>query len=128
MRAVVADCGFARMDGPIQKRLETLFGEPMGQAHLAPATQTIGERLLGSPATRIAPEEAIGKIAPRPVLTGSRNPRCLGHPRPCPSACTQPPGENAQLWLIEGCRAIRSCVHTAPDYAKRVVAFLKDAV
>ena len=60
--AVVADCGFARLDGPIQRRLQLLFGEALGLA-LATPTKAIGERLMGSPAGRIAPEEAIKRIA-----------------------------------------------------------------
>ena len=124
VRAVVADCGFARMDGPIQRRLETLFGESMGRA-LAPATQSIGERILGSPTVRIAPEEAIGKIAPRPVLLihGARDALVTpDHAHRLHAAA----GENAQLWLIEEA-GHTDCVNTAPDYAERVVAFLDAA-
>lgn len=125
VRAVVADCGFARMDGPIQKRLETLFGEPIGKA-LAPATQTIGERLLGSPAIRIAPEEAIGKIAPRPVLLihGTRDALVTpDHAHRLHAAS----GGGAELWLVEDAGHTQS-VHIAHDYAERVVAFLKAAM
>ncbi len=124
VRAVVADCGFARMDGPIQKRLETIFGESVGKA-LAPATQNFGERLLGLPAIRIAPEEAIGKIAPRPVLLihGTHDVLVTAeHAHRLYAAA----GENAQLWLVEGA-GHTDCVSTAPDYAERVIAFL-DAV
>jgi uncharacterized protein len=124
VRAVVADCGFARMDGPIQKRLETLFGEPMGKA-LAPATQHMGERLLGTSALRIAPEEAIGKLTPRPVLLVHGTADTLVTPDHAHRLYAAS-GENAVLWLVEGARHTHS-VQTAPDYAERVIAFLENA-
>lgn len=125
VRAVVADCGFARMDGPIQKRLETLFGEPVGRA-LAPATQTFGERLLGTSALRIAPEEAIGRLAPRPVLLIHGTQDALVTPDHAHRLYAAA-GESAQLWLVEGAAHTHS-VRTAPDYAERVVAFLEAAL
>nr|WP_309697014.1 alpha/beta fold hydrolase [Armatimonas sp.] len=125
VRAVVADCGFARMDGPIQKRLETLFGEPMGKA-LAPATRSIGEHLLGTPTARIAPEEAIGKIAPRPVLIIHGANDALVTPDHAHRLHAASGGE-AQLWLVKDAGHTLS-VGTAPDYADRVVGFFEDAL
>ncbi|MBB6051410.1 alpha/beta fold hydrolase [Armatimonas rosea] len=125
VRAVVADCGFARMDGPIQKRLETLFGEPMGRA-LAPATQRFGERLLGTSALRIAPEEAIGKLAPRPVLIVHGTADALVTPDHAHRLYAAG-GESATLWLVEGAGHTHS-VQTAPDYAERVVDFLEKSI
>lgn len=125
VRAVIADCGFARMDGPIQKRLETLFGELLGKA-LAPATRRIGERLLGSPTTRIAPEEAIRQIAPRPVLLIHGTLDALVTPDHA-HRLHAASDEQAQLWLVDGAGHTHS-VRTATDYAARVVAFLEDAL
>ena len=110
------------MDGPIQKRLETLFGEPMGRA-LAPATQSFGERLLGTSALRIAPEEAIGKLAPRPVLIVHGTADALVTPDHAHRLYAAA-GEGATLWLVEGASHTHS-VQTAPDYAERVVDFLE---
>ena len=123
--AIVADCGFARMDGPIRKRLETLFGAPMGRA-LAPATLSVGERLLGTSALRIAPEEVMAKIAPRRVLLihGTQDALItVSHAHRLHAAA----GENTQLWLVEGAGHTQS-VRTAPDYAERVVAFLEETL
>ncbi len=124
VRAVVADCGFARMDGPIRQRLETLFGANFARA-LTPATQTMGERFLGSSTTRIAPEEAIGRIAPRPVLLIHGTQDALVTPDHA-HRLQAASGGTAQLWLVEGARHTES-VHTALHYGERVVAFLKEA-
>lgn len=123
--AVVADCGFARLDGPIQRRLQLLFGEAMGRV-LAPPTQAIGERLIGLSAKRIAPEEAIGKIAPRPILLihGTRDALVTPDNALRLQAAA---GEGATLWMIDGAGHTQ-CVHTAPSYAERVVKFLEEAL
>lgn len=125
VRAVVADCGFARLDGPIQRRLQLLFGEAMGRV-LAPPTQAIGEKLIGLSAKRIAPEEAIGKIAPRPVLLihGTRD--ALVTPDNA-FRLQAAAGEGAYLWMVDGAGHTQ-CVHTAPNYAERVVKFLEEAL
>jgi len=125
VRAVVADCGFARLDGPIRRRLQLLFGDVLGQV-LAPPTQVIGERLIAAPVPRIAPEDVVGKLAPRPVflIHGTRDRLVTPDNAYRLHAAA---GENSALWLVEGAGHTQS-VHTAPDYAERVVAFLDSVV
>jgi alpha-beta hydrolase superfamily lysophospholipase len=97
--AVVADGSYARLDVQVA-RFFRRFAGPLWALAEAPG-RWLGERLIGIPIDTIAPVEAIGRIAPRPVLIihGTRDRvidvqdarrlyRAAGAPK--------------SLWLVEG--------------------------
>lgn len=119
--AVVADCSFARLDEPIANRLRITFGEPLGE-RLAPGAAEAGARMLGVDPAKVAPEEWIGKIAPRPVLLVHGEADRLipvEHARRLLHAG----GPTVRLWTVPGAAHARS-IRTAPrDYARHLDAF-----
>ena len=127
VRAVVSDAAFARFDSAVAARLRLLFGR-LAEPVIAP-TRSVGERLLGVRSTDIAPEDAIAGIAPRPVfLIHGLEDRLLvpEHSRRLLRAAA--PGGHATLWEVAGAGHVAS-IRVAPDeYARRVLAFLNDAL
>jgi len=121
--AVVADCAFARLDEPIANRLRITFGEPLG-ARLAPGAAAEGARRLGVDPATVAPEEWIGRIAPRPVLLVHGEADRLipvDHARRLLAAA----GDGAELWTVPGAAHARS-IRTAPGaYAHHLDAFVE---
>jgi pimeloyl-ACP methyl ester carboxylesterase len=65
VEALVADSAFARFDGAIEARLNSLLGERLATV-LAPRAQSVGERILRRVCYDIAPVAVVGRIAPRP--------------------------------------------------------------
>ena len=123
VRAVVADSAFARFDTAVEGRMVSAFGPVVGGA-LHPHTQRHGERLLGVRCADIAPEEAIARIAPRPVLLvqGGRDKlvtpdnahRLLAASHGC-----------AELWDVPEAAHVASVYTRAGEYGPRVLAFLE---
>lgn len=125
VRAVVADSGFARFDGAVEGRLTLALGETLGKL-IAPPTRRVGERILGVGTHRIAPEEAIRQIAPRPVLLIHGEQDRLIYPSHAHRLYAAS-GGCAQLWIVPEARHVQA-VHVADGYGERVVHFLNQAL
>jgi pimeloyl-ACP methyl ester carboxylesterase len=122
VRAVVADSPYARFDDAVEGRLRLSFGPTIGPAIL-PHMLRSGERMLGIAPDEIAPEEAVVRIAPRPVLLihGLDDP--LLTPDHSHRIRDAAPG-NVELWEVPGSRHV-GAIHDVPEeYARRVTAFL----
>ncbi len=124
VRAVVADSAFARLDAAVAGRLR-LLGR-VG-AWVTPPTQRVGERLLGVRCADIAPEEAIARIAPRPVFLihgacdtfiGPENAHRL----------LQAGGGNVTLWEAPGAAHCQCIAVAGQEYGRRVREFLESAL
>ena len=127
IEAVVADSAFARFDGAIETRMASLLGKRLAGV-LAPPAQIAGEKILRRACSTIAPVEAIGAIAPRPVflLQGSADevvpPGSLDMLR----AAAAP--ASTTVWQIPGARHVQG-IHThRAGYARRVLAFLDESL
>lgn len=125
VRAVVADSAFARLDSAVAGRLRSAFG-PAG-VWLTPRTRRIGERLIGARCVDVAPVEAIAALGDRPVLLihGARDQ--LIAPENARLLLAAAPNHTA-LWEIPGARHVRGIYVAPDDYARRVLAFLDDAL
>lgn len=124
--AVIADCPFARLDEPIHRRLVLLFGPTLGEVLSAP-TRRVGERLLGVSPEAIAPEEAIVRIAPRPVLLihGTDDQLIpVSHVHRLHDASEG----HAEVWTVPGARHARSVYEAPDDYARHIHDFLERAI
>lgn len=126
VRAVVADSPFARFDKAVEGHMLFVFGPTAGPL-VVPHTQRVGEQILGVASASIAPVEAVRRIAPRRVFLIHGLEDLLISPDNARQIQAASP-ETVELWEVEGARHVRS-VHVAGDlYARRVVAFLDDAL
>ena len=124
VRAVVADSAYARLDTAVAGRLG-LFGA-LG-AWVTPPTQRVGERLLGVRCADVAPEEAIARIAPRPVLL--IHGACDTFIRPENAyRLKEAAAGNAQLWEAPGAAHCQCIAVAREEYARRVRDFLRGAL
>jgi pimeloyl-ACP methyl ester carboxylesterase len=124
VRAVVADSAFARLDAAVSGRLG-LFG-PLG-AWMTPHTQRAGERLLGVRCADVAPEAAIARIAPRPVLLIHGASDTFIHPENA-YRLKEAGGGNVTLWEAPGAAHCQCIAVAEEEYARRVRGFLQDAL
>lgn len=126
VRAVLADCPFARLDDPIACRLKTLFGTGLGE-RLHPPTRAHGAQLIGADPETIAPEESIARIVPRPLMLvhGEEDQLIpVSHAHRLQAAA----GGALNLWTVPAAAHARS-IHTRPDeYAERAQTFLDHAL
>lgn len=126
VRAVLADCPFARLDDPIACRLKTIFGDALGERLHLP-TRDRGAQLIGAPPETIAPEESVARIVPRPLMVVHGEADQLipvSHAHRLQRAA----GGALRLWTVPKAVHARS-VHTQPEeYARRVQAFLEDVL
>ena len=120
--AVVTDSAFARLDEAVASRLRLSFG-PLAEP-LVPPAQRIGESLLGVPCVEIAPDEAIARIAPRPVLLIHGLDDRLIHPENAQRLLCAAP-DIATLWEVPGAAHCFSIDVAGQEYAHRVIRFLE---
>jgi fermentation-respiration switch protein FrsA (DUF1100 family) len=121
--AVVADSAFARFDGAIEARLNSLLGKRIATV-LAPRAQAVGERILRQVCYDIAPVEAVGQIAPRPLFLVQGSADEVVPPQSLEQLYAASEHGSTELWQIPGARHVKG-IHTNRDeYARRVVAFL----
>jgi fermentation-respiration switch protein FrsA (DUF1100 family) len=129
VRAVVSDAAFARFDSAVEGRLRTILGRLADP--VIPPAQAAGERLLGVRCIEIAPEEAIAKIAPRPVLLihGGRDRLIrVENAYRLLRAARKNPNNRVSLWEVPSAGHVAS-IRLAPDeYARRVLTFLEMAL
>ena len=126
VRAVVADSAFARFDSAVEGRLRLAFGPRLASV-LVPRTRNVGERLLGIRCVDIAPVDAIARIAPRPVLLIHGTGDALIARENSHRLFEAAPG-NALLWEVPGAGHVGSVYVAGDEYARRVTAFLGDAL
>lgn len=124
VRGVVSDSAYARLDHAVEGRLRVLG--PLARL-VTPPTQRAGERLLGLRCREVAPEEAIVRVAPRPVLLihGTRDAFIL--PENAHRLQAAAP-ENASLWEVPGAAHCRAVAVAPDEYAARVLGFLEHAL
>nr|CAA9214114.1 hypothetical protein AVDCRST_MAG63-111 [uncultured Armatimonadetes bacterium] len=125
VRAVVADSAFARFDSAVQGRLRLAFGR-LGDVMRGP-TQRVGERILGVRCEEIAPVDAIGRIAPRPVLLIHGTHDYLIPSENAHRLRDAAPG-NAALWEVPGAYHTGAIVVAPDEYERRVLDFLETAL
>lgn len=121
--AVIADCPFARLDEPIGKRLETLFGVPFANAVTEPTT-AYGATILGIHPYEIAPEANIHKMVDTPLLLvhGTDDELIpVSHARRLAEAY---PGD-PDIWIVNGTRHTETIHRKPAEYAQKLKAFLE---
>lgn len=118
--AVVADSAFARLDNAVAGRLRLSLGRLADW--VVPPTQRAGERLLGVRCAEIAPEEAIARLAPRPVLLIHGTQDRLIRPENAHVLLASAPG-NATLWEVEEAYHCGAIYVARAEYARRVLTF-----
>lgn len=128
VKAVVADSAFARFDNAIAGRLRLLVG-PHLAPRVVPPVQSVGERLLGTRSQDISPEQAIGKIAPRPVLLIHGAADRLITPENAHRLLAAAAGRGTTtLWIVPGAGHVQAARIVPTEYARRVSAFLDAAL
>lgn len=124
IQAVVSDSAFARLDAAVAGRLQVLG--PLAPL-VTPPTQRVGERWFGWRCEEVAPEEAIARIAPRPVLLIHGAEDRFIVPEHAHRLLRAAHG-NATLWEVPGAAHCRSVYVAGPEYARRVHEFLDQAL
>jgi alpha-beta hydrolase superfamily lysophospholipase len=122
--AVVADSAFAHLSGAVAHRFRTL-----GRVNLVlhQTTMRVAERMVRGRVARVRPVDAIGRIAPRPVLLvhGTADGIVpLSHAHELRAAA----GEPAELWLLEGTSHAMPRFDAADEYVERVATFFEAAL
>ena len=126
VRAVVADSPYARLDKAVEGHLLLVFGPTVGPM-LFPHTRRDGEKMMGIASASVAPVEAVRRIAPRPVfLIHGLADRLITPDNAHQIQAASP--ETVTLWEVEGAAHVRSVYVAGDDYARRVTAFLDDAL
>jgi len=120
VRCVIAESPFAQLDHAVSNHFEMLMGP--GGPILGVPTRWIGELLIGTSCTNVAPIREIGHIAPRPLLLIED-----GADQLCPAAETRSlfaaAGANRQIWTVPGARHIGAIVTRPDEYAHHLSAF-----
>jgi pimeloyl-ACP methyl ester carboxylesterase len=122
--AVVADSSYARLDDAV-RRVCARFGwlSPLAQTSI----QRMGEQVLGTPLSSIAPIAAIPRISPRPVLiihgsvdrlTDVEDARLL----------YQASGNPKDLWTVDAAGHGRARRLRQVEYDRRVIEFFRQHV
>ena len=115
IRAVVSDSGYAEMRELVEGALPGASGLP---AFFTPVTLTVAKSLLGLDVDEIRPENAVGNLAPRPVLIihGTADATVpVAHAYRLASAC---PG--ASLWTLPGVEHVGALATEPAEYLRRV--------
>jgi len=121
--AVIADCPFARLDEPIARRLETLFGAPFANAVTQPTT-TFGATVLGIHPYDIAPEASIHQMTDTPLLLVHGTDDELIPVSHAHRLATAYPGE-PDIWIVNGTRHTETIHRKPQEYAQKLEAFLE---
>lgn len=122
VRAVIADSPFARFDAAVEARLKLFFG-PVAPV-VTPRTRRFGERILGVGCETIAPEDAIARIAPRPILLIQGQKDRVVTPDNARRLYTRSP-QNITLWEVPNAPHVRSIYLARAEYEQKVKQFLQ---
>ena len=121
--AVIADSPFARLDEPITKHLEMVFGPKITQL-IAEPTSTFGATVLGMHPYDVAPEASIHQMTDTPLLLVHGTDDNLIPVTHSHRLATAYPGD-PELWFVDGTRHTE-IIHLKPaEYAKKLESFLQ---
>jgi alpha-beta hydrolase superfamily lysophospholipase len=122
--AVIADSPFARLDEPITKHLEMVFGPKITQL-IAEPTSTFGATVLGMHPYDVAPEASIHLMTDTPLLLVHGTDDNLIPVSHTHRLATAYPGD-PELWFVDGTRHTE-IIHLKPaEYAKKLEDFLQN--
>jgi pimeloyl-ACP methyl ester carboxylesterase len=121
--AVIADSPFARLDEPIAKHLEMVFGPKIAKL-VAEPTSNFGAKVLGIHPYDVAPEASIHLMTDTPLLLVHGTDDNLIPVTHSHRLATAYPGD-PELWFVDGTRHTE-IIHLKPaEYAKKLEAFLQ---
>jgi alpha-beta hydrolase superfamily lysophospholipase len=125
IRAVVADSGYARLSDAVNDWWRGSLGR--GVAFLLIPSRWIGMAITRRSPYRVAPEEAIGKLSPRPVLIihGTRD--YLITPRHA-ERLYRAAGEPRKIWWAEGSEHVQARFDHPDTFYPLVVEFFLEAI
>jgi len=126
VQAVIADSAYARFDSAVEGRIRLAFGSAVAPM-ITPPARRAGEVILGVRCDEIAPMEAMRRIYPRPVLLIHGAADRLIKPENSERLLAASPG-NATLWEVPDAAHVRGVHIAAEEYARRVLAFLDEAL
>ena len=126
VKAVVADSPYARFDHAVEGRMTLAFG-PAVAPLVTPRARRIGEAILGVRCDEIAPQGAMEKIFPRPVLLIHGQADRLIDPENSRLIADASPG-NVTLWEVPGAAHVQSVFVAGDEYGRRVTDFLREAL
>ena len=124
VRAVVADSAYARLSHAVKDWWRNAVGKMSLLLH---PTLLIGRLYTRQSAHKVAPEEVIGHIAPRPVLLihGTRDQLIPPyHAERLYRAAREP----KQLWWAEGCAHVQARYERPDEFYPLLVDFMLKAV
>jgi uncharacterized protein len=121
---VVADSAFARLDEMVLQRFSGLG--PVG-APLAGCTRWWAERIVGFPASAVAPVAAAARLAPRPLLLIHGEADAYT-PIAQSRALYDAAGEPRELWPVPDAPHVGSHSTVPEEYERRVAAFFRGAL
>lgn len=122
--AVVSDSAFAHLSGAVEHRFSTLRGLNL---HAHRATMLIAERMCNGRVAAVRPVDAIGRIAPRPVLLihGDRDGIVpLHHVEELYAAAEQP----KECWVVAGSTHAMARLDAPEEYLDRITRFFQAAL
>lgn len=125
IRAIVADSAYARLSEAIDDWWRGSLGN--GVAFLLKPTRWIGAWITRRSPYRVAPEEVVHHIAPRPLLVIHGTHDRLITPRHAQRIYDRA-GEPKHLWWAEGCEHVQARFERSDEFYPLVVQFMLDAV
>jgi len=123
--AMVADSPYASLDRAVGRHLKTFFGPFKGT--LGWAFKSFGRRLLGFEPATVRPLDAIGQLAPRPVLLIHGEGDFMTDPQDSRDL-QQAGGENVTLWLVPQARHTKARKKDPEEYWERVMGFWREVL
>ncbi len=121
--ALVTDSAFADLDYLLQREFPRRSGLP---AWLLPGVYMMSQFVTGEDVSAARPEQAIGLIAPRPLLIihGDADELVpVDHSARLAAAAPQ-----AEIWVVPGATHVESWVLLQDTYVDRVAAFFRDGL
>jgi alpha-beta hydrolase superfamily lysophospholipase len=124
IRAVVADSAYARLNEAVKDWWRNAVGKASFLLH---PTLWIGRFYTRRSAAKVAPEDIIGHIAPRPVLLMHGTRDQLIPPRHA-ERLFQAAREPKQLWWADGCEHVQARYDRPEEFYSLLVNFMLKAV
>ncbi|MCS7301571.1 MAG: alpha/beta fold hydrolase [Fimbriimonadales bacterium] len=124
IRAVVADSAYARLDDAVKDWWRNAVGKASFLLH---PTLWIGRLYTRRSPVKVAPEEVIAHIAPRPVLLMHGTRDQLIPPRHA-ERLYQAAREPKQLWWADGCEHVQARYERPDEFYTLLVNFMLKAV
>ena len=122
--AVVADSAFAHLSGAVAHRFSALGRVSLVLHHM---TMRVAERMVRGRVASVRPVDAIGRLAPRPVLLIHGTADGIV-PLPHAHELYAAAGEPKELWLLEGTSHAMPRLDAPEEYVERVSSFFERAL